>query len=196
MSERSSSARVSHSFPQGGCETLQQQRGCGAAADAAPGRGSGWRQGWGAGSKQQGAGSREQGARWMRGTTHGHTDTRAGGDPPNWLFAGPTGWIVGPALTQSLPPKVATLRALLAGTGGGQINSGAVNGLLRGRFPEAPASGSSRLGLPLVGDAAGRRVVSQLQASVRVGTLGVQDVQGCAGGVLNNPPASRSCPDD
>ena len=132
----------------------------------------------------------------MRGTTHGHTDTRAGGDPPNWLFAGPTGWIVGPALTQSLPPKVATLRALLAGTGGGQINSGAVNGLLRGRFPEAPASGSSRLGLPLVGDAAGRRVVSQLQASVRVGTLGVQDVQGCAGGVLNNPPASRSCPDD
>lgn len=47
-----------------------------------------------------------------------------------------------------------------------QINSGAVNGLMRGRFPEAPASGSSRLGLPLLGDAA----VDEQQPSVCEGT--------------------------
>lgn len=60
-----------------------------------------------------------------------------------------------------------------------QINSGAVNGLRRGWFPEAPPGGPSRLGLLLLGRA-------EQEPSACEGTL----EQGCAGAVLNNPPAA------
>ena len=45
---------------------------------------------------------------------------------------------------------------------------------MRGRFPEAPASGSSRLGLPLLGDAA----MDEQEPSVCEGTLEVRRRRG------------------
>lgn len=56
---------------------------------------------WLAASSWQGAG-REQGGSWQGAVGEGHT-RQAGGDPPNWLFAEPTGWIVGPVLIQTQP---------------------------------------------------------------------------------------------
>ncbi|UPX13283.1 uncharacterized protein EKO05_0003799 [Ascochyta rabiei] len=81
------------------------------------------------------AGSR---APWVRGARQ-----QAGwGDPPNWLFAEPTGWIVGPQLvpTQARSDgRLLSARAVDRDWGRTETTSGSsmAEGLRRGRFPAA-----------------------------------------------------------